>query len=243
MMMRKYIFFILFLTLPLSLFAEKKEVRQSVRKGNSLFNKEEFQKAEIEYRKALEESPENTEATYDLANTLYRTERGEEAAKLYQELLQKIELLPTERAADVAHNAGNVMMTSQNYAQAVELFKESLRRRPTDDETRYNLALAQKLLQEQEQQGDNGSDDQEEEKDNQEQEQEQQQNQQNPNEEQQKDQEQKQQEQPQQEERMSRDNAEQILEAYLENEKKTQEKIEKIKQQQQQGKRSRPKNW
>lgn len=222
-----------------TLFAQK-EVRQQVRKGNKLFNKEEYQKAEIEYRKGLEQNATDPDTQYNLANTLYKTERGEEAGKLYLDLLKQIELLPKQKAADVAHNAGNVMMAAKDYAKAVELYKEALRRRPTDDETRYNLALAQKLLEQQNNQEQNQDQNQDQ---NQEQDKEQEQGQDQKDNE---DKEQKNQEdsnEEQQEERMSKDNAEQILEAYLQDEKKTQEKIEQIKQQQQQGKRSRPKNW
>ena len=38
------------------------------------------------------------------------------------------------------------MMETKNYQGAVDAFKNSLRNNPNDDETRYNLAVAQKLL-------------------------------------------------------------------------------------------------
>lgn len=145
--MKRLLLIILILwSLPLLSFAQK-EVRSQVRKGNALFEKEKYTEAEIEYRKALELNPNDVETNYNLANTLYRTERGEEAGKIYQQLLKEIKLMPKERAADLAHNAGNVAMKSKDYQAAIELYKESLRRRPTDEETRFNLALAQKLLE------------------------------------------------------------------------------------------------
>ena len=175
------------------------------------------------------------------------TERGEEADKIYQEMLKEIKILPKDEAADVAHNAGNLAMAKKDYAKAIEMYKESLRRRPIDEETRYNLALAQKLLEQQQQ--DNNEENQDN-KDNQEQQQQdnqQQQNQQDQQQDQQKDQQKdqpnKQQEQPQNAETMSQDNAEKILQAYLQDEKDTQRKVEQMKQQQQRGKKSRPKNW
>lgn len=232
----------LLVSFSLSGYAQK-EVRQLSRSGNKLFQKEQYDKAELEYRKALEINPSDKVANFNLANTLVRTERGEEADKIYQEMLKEIMILPKDEAADVAHNAGNLAMAKKDYAKAIEMYKESLRRRPTDEETRYNLALAQKLLEQQQQ--DNNEENQDN-KDNQEQQQQdnqQQQNQQDQQQDQQKDQPNKQQEQPQNAETMSQDNAEKILQAYLQDEKDTQRKVEQMKQQQQRGKKSRPKNW
>lgn len=232
----------LFLGFSLSGMAQK-EVRQWVRKGNKYYQDQKYDKAELEYRKALEAAPKDAEVNYNLANTLYRTERGEEAGKIYQELLKEVKLLPKERAADLTHNAGNLAMAAKDYATAVEMYKESLRNRPTDDETRYNLALAQKLLEQQQQ---DGGDDQDEQNQDEQQDQQQQDQQQqsNPEQDQQQDQQQnKPQEQPAPNETMSQDNAEKILEAYLQEEKETQKKVEQMKQQQQKGKKSRPKNW
>lgn len=242
MMKRILLLLGLLVSFSLSGYAQK-EVRQLARSGNKLFQKEQYDKAELEYRKALEINPSDKVANFNLANTLVRTERGEEADKIYQEMLKEIKILPKDEAADVAHNAGNLVMAKKDYAKAIEMYKESLRRRPIDEETRYNLALAQKLLEQQQQ--DNNEENQDN-KDNQEQQQQdnqQQQNQQDQQQDQQKDQPNKQQEQPQNAETMSQDNAEKILQAYLQDEKDTQRKVEQMKQQQQRGKKSRPKNW
>lgn len=241
MMKRILLLLGLLVSFSLSGYAQK-EVRQLARSGNILFQKEQYDKAELEYRKALEITPSDKVANFNLANTLLRTERGEEADKIYQEMLKEIKILPKDEAADVAHNAGNLAMAKKDFAKAIEMYKESLRRRPTDEETRYNLALAQKLLEQQQQ--DNNEENQDN-KDNQEQQQDnqQQQNQQDQQQDQQKEQPNKQQEQPQNAETMSQDNAEKILQAYLQDEKDTQRKVEQMKQQQQRGKKSRPKNW
>lgn len=221
----------------------QKEVRQLERSGNKLYQKEKYDKAELKYRKALEINPSDKVANFNLANTLLRTERGDEADKIYQELLKEVKILPKEQAADVAHNAGNLAMSKKDYAKAVDMYKESLRRRPTDEETRYNLALAQKLLQQQQQENNEDNKDDQQNQDQQQQDNQQQQNQQDQQQNQQKDQPNKQQEQPQNAETMSQDNAEKILQAYIQDEKDTQRKVEQMKQQQQRGKKSRPKNW
>lgn len=232
----------LLVSFSLSGYAQK-EVRQLARSGNKLFQKEQYDKAELEYRKALEITPSDKVANFNLANTLLRTERGEEADKIYQEMLKEIKLLPKDEAADVAHNAGNLAMAKKDYAKAIEMYKESLRRRPTDEETRYNLALAQKLLEQQQQDNNEDNKDNQDNQDQQQQDNQQRQNQQDQQQDQQKEQPNKQQEQPQNAETMSQDNAEKILQSYLQDEKDTQRKVEQMKQQQQRGKKSRPKNW
>ena len=64
-------------------------------------------------------------------------------------------------------------MEGKNYQGAVDAFKNALRNNPSDDETRYNLAVAQKLLDKEKQQNkdkekdkkDKGKDDQKKDKD------------------------------------------------------------------------------
>ena len=53
---------------------------------------------------------------------------------------------------------GSIFHSQKDYAKAVEAYKESLRNNPKDDETRYNLALAQKQLQDQQQNQDQNQD-------------------------------------------------------------------------------------
>lgn len=207
----------------------QKEVRQHSRKGTKLYQKKEYSKAEIEYRKALEINPNDKVSNYNLANTLYNTKRGEEAMKLYASLLETQKNSPDENA-DVAHNLGNVFMSDKKYEEAIQAYKQSLRARPNDEETRYNLALAQKLLEQQKQQQQ-----QQEQKQDDKQQDKQDQNKDQQNKEQQQDEQDKKEDKTQQqenpsEEKMSKDNAQKILEAFLKDEKDTQKKVDKAKQ-------------
>ena len=139
-----------------SVFAQKAE-RKHVREGNDLYKSEKFTESEIEYRKALEVNPRSIEGTYNLGNSLYRQKKFPEAAEQYQLLAGQSERLKEtpegkQRLSEVYHNMGNIFMNGKDYAKSVEAYKESLRLNPKDDETRYNLALAQKLLNDQQNQ-------------------------------------------------------------------------------------------
>lgn len=213
----------------------QKEVRSLERKGNKHYRKGDLSKAEIEYRKALEINRHSPEATYNLANTLIKTSRLEEAQQKYTELLEQPGL-SREKRADAAHNLGNSFMAAKKYSEAIEAYKQSLIARPSDHETRYNLALAQKLLQQQQQ-------DQQQNKQNQQQQDKQEQQDQQKDQQPQNDKKDKTQEQQQDKpEQMSKDNAQKILDAFLKDEKNTQQKVEKAKQLQNQGNKNK-KNW
>lgn len=211
----------------------QKQVRDLTRSGNKLYRSKEYSKAEIDYRKALEVNKSDRTTIFNLANVLYRTDRGEEAGKLYQSLTPHISLLSPTEAADLTHNAGNTAFRAKQLEQAIEYYKESLRRRPSDEDTRYNLALAQKLLEEQKKNGGSGQDQQQDQDKDQKKDQQQ---------DQQKDQKKDQQPQPQQpnQDQMSQETANRILQALQKDEKNTRQKLE---QAQQQRGRSRRKNW
>ena len=128
------------------------------------------------------------------------------------------------KKAAVYHNIGNALCAQQQYAEAVNAYKTSLRNNPKDHETRYNLAYAQQMLKQQQQQQQNNEQQQEQKKEQQQQEQ--------------KDEQQQQQEQ--QEQQMSKENAERLLEALEQDEKEAQEKAQKA---QRKGSRSAEKDW
>ena len=209
--------------------AQKAE-RKNVREGNKLYETEKFTEAE---------------GTYNLGNSLYKQGKFPEAAEQYQLIAgqgEKMVATPEGKArlSEVYHNMGNIFMQNKDYGKAVEVYKQSLRLNPKDDETRYNLALAQKLLsdqQNQDQSQDQQNDDKQENKD--QKDDQQQQQQQQPQDDQKQD---KTQEQQQSNEQMSKDNAQQMLDAFLQDEKDTQEKVKKAQMQQQQ-RRKTEKEW
>ena len=246
-MIRKLILFAICVGGSLSASAQKMTENDHIRRGNKLYVDSLYEKAEIEYRKALEVNPESTDAMFNLGNALFNQvsqqsqEKGKEALELYV-TASKLET-DKEKLAHINHNLGTLLYAAQQYAQSVEAYKESLRNNPTDHETRYNLAMAMHMLKQQEQQQ---NQEQQDEQQNQQQEQQQEQSQQNQQQQEQQtqdqqqqqnqQQEQQQQEQQQQqsqqnEENISKENAEQMLNAVMQDEKEIQEKAKKMQQQ------------
>ena len=199
--------------------AQEKTDRDYLRSGNKLYNDSLFIKAEVDYRKALELNPKSTDAMFNLGNALLMQQKAKEAMEQY-ESVSKIEK-DKEKLAQIYHNMGVILQSSKQLPQCIEAYKESLRNNPKDDETRYNLALAQKQLKDQQQNQQN--------QDQQQQQQEQKEDKQDQNKDQ-KEQNQDQQQQPQQQQNkneMSKENAQQLLNAVMQDEKNVQDKVKK----------------
>lgn len=118
-----------------------------VAEANEELDEDKFVDAEVTYRKAIAKSGENAHAKYNLGNAYYEEESYREAFTRYKQAGEVAETKAQKHKA--YHNMGNVFMNEKEYEKAVEAYKEALRNNPTDDETRYNLALAKKMLEKQ----------------------------------------------------------------------------------------------
>ena len=215
----------------------QKQVRKDIREGNKSYRKGNIADAELDYQKALKGNARSTEAAYNLGNTFYMQGKGKEALEQYQAVINNEK--DKMKLAMAWHNVGDIFMSTQDYPKSIEAFKHALRNNPKDDETRYNLALAQKLLENQENQDQDQNQDQNQDQQKKDQEQEQQQQQQD---QQEQNQDQQQEQQQQNQDQMSKQNADQILDALMQDEKNTQERV-KAEQMQQQKQRKTDKNW
>lgn len=223
----KYILFILFVILAAGASAQKIE-RDYIRKGNRLFNDSVFVDAEVNYRKALEVNPKSTVSMYNLGNTLSQQQKFKDAMEQYV-AAGKIEK-DKMKLAHIYHNMGVLFQAGKDYAQAVEAYKMSLRNNPKDDETRYNLALAQKMLKDQQHNQQNQDQNQDQNKDEQEKKQDQQKDQNKQNDQKKDDQQQQPPKPEKKDNEMSKENAEQLLNSVMQDEKDTQDKVKKQQQ-------------
>ena len=196
--------------------------RQMIRQGNKLYRKGNVAEAEVSYRKAVERNERNAQANYNLGNALMG-QRKDSLAITQLEKAAKLETNPLRRA-QAYHNMGVICQQHRMFGEAIEAYKEALRNNPTDNETRYNLALCKRQQQEQQQDQNEQNKDNKDNKDKQDQQK----------------QDEKKQEQ-QQKQQMSKENAEQLLNAAMQEEKQTQERMKKAQQQPQN--RRLEKNW
>lgn len=219
-MVKRYILGVLLFGMTVASFGQK-TARDYMRSGNKLYNDSLFMKSEVDYRKAMEQDPKSADAMYNLGNSLLMQQKAKEAMEQFM-AASKLETDKT-KLSHIFHNMGVILQSSKQLPQCIEAYKEALRNNPHDNETRYNLALAQKQLKDQQQQQQNQNKDQQKQeqkqddkKQNKDQQDQQQQNQQN-----------NQQQQQQQRNQISKENAEQLLNAVMQDEKNVQEKVKK----------------
>ncbi len=215
----------------------QKEVRKELRSGNSDYKKERYTESEIAYRKALEANSRSVEAAYNLGNSLYKQGKQKEALEQYQVVINSDKNKST--LAKTYHNLGNIFMDAKDYAKSVSAYQYALINNPRDNETRYNLAVAQKLLSDQQQQ-DQNKDQNQDQKDQQDKQDQQKQDQKNQQDKQDK---QDQQDQQQNNSNMDKQKAEQILEALSQDEKKTQNKVKEDEARKMKSERKPDKDW
>ncbi len=210
--------------------------RQHIRNGNRLYRQQKFDKAETDYRKAVDKNNKNPQAYYNLGCALMQQQK-DSLAIVNLETAGKLETSKSRKAM-VYHNIGVICQGHQMFQEAIEAYKESLRNNPKDDETRYNLALCQRQLKNQQKNNKDNKQDNKNDKDKNGNKDKQEQSDKNK---QDKDKDKQKQKQNQPKEQMSKDNAEQLLQAALQEEKNTQQKMKK--QQAMPQKRRLQKNW
>lgn len=205
-----------------------------MRAGNRQFRKENFQKAEIDYRKALVKDSSSFAATYNLASSLYRQENFDEAGKTLEKAKDVAPMSPN--ASDYYYNLGNVACQKKDWQAAVDAYKQSLLRNPGDMDAKENYAYAKLMLKNQGGGGGGGNGQNNQNQQNQDQNQNGQgQNQQDQNQNQNQDQNQQNQNQNQNGQgqqgqgKISPQQAQQMLNAIQAKEKETQDKVNKEK--------------
>ena len=237
--MKKLLIIFTMMLAAMSAFSQKQE-RAYVRKANSLYKDSLYTQSEVLYRKALDMNSGSVEARYNLGNNLFASGKYDEALKEYE----KASKLETDKAklGQIYHNMGVAYQKQEKYAECIEAYKQALKNNPSDNDTKHNLTLALRMLQQQQQNQDQNKDEQNKDK--------QQQNQNNNqnNKDEKKDQDKKEEQNPsdrqqqqQQKQDISKENAEQLLNSVMQDEKKVQDKVQKVMNAQ--SGRDLEKNW
>ena len=229
-----------------------KRERNAIKGGNKLYVDKRYAEAEVAYKKALEENPDNATAQFNLASS-YLKQRGEDLTNKEDSLIRTADAMlakvaQNEKLAEPSfYDRGNIAYKAEDYASAIEMYKNALRRNPENNQARENLRLAQLKKQEQDQNQDQNQQDQNQQDQNQDQQDKNQNDQQNQQDQQNQDQnkdkqqndqnkqdqnqqDKKDQEQKQQQGGLSEASAQQILKAMEDKENGTRQKVELMKQ-------------
>ena len=215
--MRSFIFILLILLISFQGFTQKDVTL--IRKGNKLYDQGKFKEAEMDYRKALEINKESDKGKFNLGTAVYQEKNFNESTKIYEELAGK--QLDKSTKAKIYHNFGNSLLESKQYEQSIAAYKNALLNEPSDRDTKYNLEYAKQMLKKQQQQQQQNQQDKKQDKKDQDKKDQDKQKQ---------DQQKKDQDKSQsqdQNKKISKEDAERMLEALKNDEKKTLAKLKK----------------
>lgn len=162
------------------------------RKANDAFNSGDYEKAAELYRQAIADSPDDPRLHFNLGSALAKMGEAEAAVQAFQSAKELMDNPEDKARAD--YNAGTVLSNAEMYDEALDFYKNAMRNDPGDADVKHNYEMSLKKQQEQEQeqqqQDQNSDDEQQENQDqdqnqNQDQDQQQNQDQQNQNQDQQ----------------------------------------------------------
>jgi len=201
-----------FIALPVYPQPEQKYIRR----GNNEYTDKKYGEAEVNYRKALEKNTKSKKAEYNLSNTLYKQEKYEAAATKYLNLCQDEK--DHKELSRYFYNLGNTLLKANKLDESIDAYKNALRNYPSDTDAKHNLqyALRMKQMQQQQQQNQNNKDKQ----DNQNKE-----DNKNKQDQQKKQQQDQQQQQQGQKGQISKEDAERLLQALENDEKRVLQKV------------------
>jgi tetratricopeptide (TPR) repeat protein len=212
--------------------------RKFVRQGNKYYDAAmkdtarmdtiQFNKAEIEYRKALDKKPEDAKWNFNLADALYKQMKFEESAEKFKDIAEKTTNKVEKSRA--LHNQGNSLLMNKKLDESIAAYKEALRNNPDDLETKYNLLYAMNMKKKEQEQKKKQDKDKDKDKDKKDKDKDKNKDQKKDQDQKNKDQQKKDQKQDQQQQqsKISKQNAEQMLQALENSEKKIQDKVKKI---------------
>ena len=151
--MSRYLLTFAFSALALPFFAQqpqtpavKKDGWKNTREGNQYFKKQQYALAEEHYRTALEKDTSKATASYNLGNALYNQKKYSDAERAYADATAGTNADSLSRSW---HNLGNAMLQQNKYQESINAYKQALKLKPNDEDTRYNLAYAQSKLKKQ----------------------------------------------------------------------------------------------
>lgn len=118
------------------------EGRRQYKEGNA-------PKALEAFTQAQAARPGDPRAQFNLADAFYKSGKFDEAQPRYETLARDAR---SPLAAPARYNLGNTLFQKRDYAGAVRAYRDALRLTPGEADTRHNLELALRALQQQKQQ-------------------------------------------------------------------------------------------
>ena len=196
--------------------------------GNKLYEQQKYTEADADYSKALQKDPNNTTGLFNLGNSLYQQKLYDSSRKVMATTAGAAKDKTSKAAAN--YNIGNTYMSQQKWEDAVNSYKQTLRNNPQDADAKYNLSYAEQMMKKQQDQNKQNKDKNKDKQKQQNKDQNKDKQDKGQNDKDKKDDQNKDQQQPQsQPSKLSQQQADQLLNALQQEEKKLQDKMKKEK--------------
>ncbi|GAA4788389.1 hypothetical protein GCM10023231_15750 [Olivibacter ginsenosidimutans] len=153
--MKQFVLFFLISLQSIYVFAQQE--KKAIYTGNQLYQQQKYPEAEQYYRQSVEKSQTSIEGNFNLGDAFYKQKKYDDAAKKFTDIASSSD--DKHVKAQAYHNLGNTLLESKKLEESIAAYKKSLLNNPKDDETRYNLAYAQEMLKKQQQKKDNKDND------------------------------------------------------------------------------------
>lgn len=149
-----YTILIVLLFSSITIFSQQE--KKFIIEGNKNYENKKYVEAENSYKQGLIKNKDSYKSAFNLGDAYYQQGKYEEAAEQFQMLTHKATSKDTLSKA--YHNLGNSLLQSKKYEEGINAYKNALKNNPNDEDSRYNLAYAQKMLQQQQQQNKDNKD-------------------------------------------------------------------------------------
>ena len=116
------------------------EENKTIETGNNYYRQQQYDKAETEYQKVLQSVPGSNTAKFNLSNALIRQNKTDDANKLLSGL--NVRENNADFRSKATYNQGVILSQQKRLEESIELYKETLRLNPNDQEARENLQKA-----------------------------------------------------------------------------------------------------
>lgn len=124
----------------LTSFAQKKQVLN----GNKLYQQKKYKEAANAYQQALTKNPTYTPGMFNLGDALFQQKNYDASRKVMDATAKQS--ADKNVKADANYNIGNSYMQEQKWEDAINAYKQSLRNNPHDEAAKYNLSYALQMM-------------------------------------------------------------------------------------------------
>ena len=120
-------------------------LRSKVNDGNAQYHEEKYEEALNNYQDALLDDPKSDIVSFNQGDALYKLDKYEKAIESYQKVIGSSDLKMDGKAH---YNIGNSFFKQDKLQESIQSYIKALDINPDDQDAKYNLELARAKLKE-----------------------------------------------------------------------------------------------